>query len=45
MATIFDSRLPVTLDRFGQSAAELLDTENMEVAVEIELLSSLEAEL
>jgi len=35
---IFDSRLPAS-DRFGQSTDELLDPDNMEVAVDISLVS------
>ena len=44
-AAIFDFRLPVMSDRICNSPIELLDPENVGVAVEIALISSLEAEL
>ena len=45
MAAIFKNRLPVISGSIGNSPIELLDPENVEVAVGTELLSSLEAEI
>ena len=44
-AAIFKNRLPVTSGSIHDSAIELLDPENVVVAVGTELLSSLEAEI
>ena len=45
MAAILDLPHPVWSDRIRNSPIELLDLENVGVAVEIALLSSLQAEL
>ena len=45
MAAILDFRLPVTSGSIFDSAIELLDPENVEVAVEISFLRAIEAEL
>jgi hypothetical protein len=44
-AAILDSQLPVMSGRLGSSPIELLDIENVVVAVGIALLSGLQAEL
>ena len=44
-ATILEFRLPVMSGRICNSPIEMLDLENVGVAVEIALLSSLQAEL
>ena len=45
MAAILDFRLPVMSGRLGTSLIELLDIDNVGVAVGIALLSSLQAEI
>src|SRR5208282_3765583 len=44
-AAIFKNRLPVTSDSIRNGAIELLDPENVGLAVETKLLSCLEAEI